>query len=77
MNRLYLIRKTSVIHAIKCKKTEDFAVAQLSSDTLSDFKRDISVCNGTDTAHAEINARLDIWAGTNPIATAREIDAMM
>ena len=71
-----LIKKISKIHAIKCWKATDMAISIESFNTVVELKeRTIASANEEDWA--KINASVNVWAGTNPIATNREIDDLM
>lgn len=75
MDKGYIFRKASVVHLVKCGKTADFLAATISFDFLTSLKKDIETAKGDDLS--EINKKIDNWAGTNPIATDREIDDFM
>jgi hypothetical protein len=76
MNKHYLFRKASVIHAIKCNKAEDFNIAIQSFETLERFKCRIQ--NAVDEKELiYLNGELDIWAGQEPIATQSEIEHLI
>ena len=76
MEKIFLVRKISVIHAIKCANTVKPEVAKASSDYLSDLMERLR-----DTDNAEHLKSLDDdikkWARTNPIATDNEISNLM
>lgn len=76
MNKHYLFRKASVIHAIKCYKTTDFNIAVQSFETLVEFKNRIQTAED-EKVLIHLNEELDTWAGQNPIATEREINELM
>ena len=76
MNKYFLFRKASVIHAIKCNTTADFNIAEQSFNRLSELKTQISSTEAL-RAFEEINGYLNDWAGENPIATEGEINKLV
>ena len=71
-----LIKKISKIHAIKCWKATDMADSIESFNTLVELKeRAINSTNDEDWN--EINTNVNTWAGSNPIATDREINELL
>jgi hypothetical protein len=72
MNKSYLFRKASVIHAIKCN-TENMTQSYQSLDRLSEFLQRLR----EETDLAQFNRDLDTWAAEEPIASPGEINNMM
>lgn len=76
MNKHYLFRKASAIHAIKCYKTADFDVAVKSFESLVGFKNRIQTAEDEEVL-LHTNEELDLWAAQEPIATEREIENLI
>ena len=78
MNKHYLFRKASVIHAIKCNKSANLEVGIQSYNQFVDFKVKIEGADDNDiNVLNAINAELNIWAGQNPIAKDTEINNLI
>lgn len=76
MNKYYLFRKASVIHAIKCANTNDFELAVKSFETLLEFKNRIIKAKDIDELN-QIDSDLDAWAAESPVASQNEIKNLM
>lgn len=70
-----LLRKISVIHAIKCNSTENFKAAISSFDKLNELKSQI--LNSDGITFEKISKEIETWAETKPIASNSEISILM
>jgi|AntRauTorcE11897_2_1112592.scaffolds.fasta_scaffold40942_2 hypothetical protein len=75
MNKLYLLKKVSAVHAIKCAKSTDFDEAMKSMQKLSSLKNRIA--KATEETFEEINTAILEWAGQNPVVHESEITQVM
>jgi hypothetical protein len=76
MNKQFLFRKASAIHAIKCFKIADFNIALQSFETLAGFKNRIQAAVD-DTELNFLNGELDVWANETPVATPEEMNQLI
>jgi hypothetical protein len=75
MNRLNLLRRIAVIHAIKCKRTTSEQVANSSFEKVTELRTRIN--NSTEEEQDALLAEIHQWAGSNPIATDNEINNLL
>jgi hypothetical protein len=71
MNRVLLIRKISAIHAIKCLRSDDFKIAELSFISLDDLRTRIN--DGADDIEKLVNE----YANRFPIVSDSDIESFM
>ncbi|MBC7509915.1 MAG: hypothetical protein H7320_14380 [Ferruginibacter sp.] len=74
MNKLLLLRRSSIIHAIKCSKATANAQAIASFDRLIELK--IQIVDTSEDQLDEISEKVNSWAGSNPIATEKDIQEL-
>jgi hypothetical protein len=70
-----LLRKISVIHAIKCNSTETFTAAIASFEKLNELKS--RIINSGGISFENISKEIETWAETKPIASISEISKLM
>lgn len=75
MNQYYLLRKISVIHAIKCGKTQLFDKAIESFNRLSELKELLVTIE--DNEFDDVSKQIDEWATSNPVVAENEINQMI
>lgn len=75
MNRLYTLRYISVVHAIKCNKSDSPEEAGTSFAKLIELKN--NVLNASESEFAFVNQNAINWADEHPIATDREIKELI
>lgn len=68
----YLFRKASVVHAIKCNKSQNMETSIFSSDKLRILLDKIKD-NQDDSKLEELNEEINTWAGQSPVAKESEI----
>lgn len=71
-----LIKRISKIHAIKCWKSTEMNLSIESFNTLTALNERVIACQDDITWNG-INQDIIKWAGTNPIATEREINELL
>ena len=72
MDKLYLLRKISAIHAIKCAKAISFEIALQSLEKLSSMKAEFA---GSSTSKLlEVNSFVIEWQGSIPIVSDIELN---
>ncbi|MFD2144321.1 hypothetical protein [Mucilaginibacter antarcticus] len=76
MERIFLARRISVIHAIKCANAIKSETAKASSDYLSVLMERLDITDNPDRIKA-LEDDINNWAGTIPIATDYEISNLM
>ena len=75
MDKHLLLRKISVIHAIKCNNSETFTGAIASFEKLNEVK--LRIINSSGIEFDSISKEIETWAGTSPIASISEINKLM
>jgi hypothetical protein len=74
MNKGNLLRRISVIHAIKCNRTLDENEVKASYDRLNELKD--KVISSSDSELVRMATEIEDWAGSAPIADDREIEKL-
>ncbi|PNQ72855.1 hypothetical protein C1T31_10140 [Hanstruepera neustonica] len=74
--RLKLMRRASVIHAVKCNNSLSFDLTQASSDELMRIKNLIEVAE-SEEAFTDIINQLNDWASEEPVASEGEIKQLL
>lgn len=72
MESLLLLKKISAIHAIKCLRSIDFEIAELSFDTLISLRD--RIINGEEI---DINSLIEEYANLSPIVSENEINSFI
>lgn len=75
MNKLLLLRRSSIIHAVKCNKATAEAQAITSFDRLKELLTEI--IEAKENQLKKINNAVNSWAGGNPIATETDIEELL
>lgn len=73
MDKHFLLRRISIIHAIKCTRSESFEIALTSFDKLGELKELVMSANEINLV--EISNKVDDWAGENPVASNHDINS--
>lgn len=71
MDKIYLLRKISAIHAIKCAKAASFEIAMQSSEKLSAFKSEFE--NPSASKLMEVNSAVIEWQSLLPAVSDTEL----
>jgi hypothetical protein len=75
MEKISMLRKISLIHAVKCDKTTSDMIAIQSSNTLSELINQIVVNQAHD--FQGIIALVDAWQNQVPIVTDYDINFLL
>lgn len=75
MNKHYLLRRASVIHAIKCDKTTSFEKALASSNRLKELLQ--LLVDSEDDKLEDISNQINEWAASNPMVLEKEINQLI
>ena len=75
MGKISMLRKISLIHAIKCNKTASEMIAIQSFNTLGKLKNQININQAPD--FQDINTLVDLWQNQVPIVTDYDIDSLL
>lgn len=76
MNKLELYKRISKIHAIKCSRTTTEVAAITSFNETTKFKNQLEAVSNDNELLDLINS-VNIWAGSNPVASDNEIEFLM
>jgi len=70
-----MLRKISLIHAVKCNKTTSEMIAIQSFNTLGELKNQIDIYQAPD--FQDINTLVDVWQNQVPIVTDSDINSLL
>jgi hypothetical protein len=68
---LEILKKASVIHAVKCSKASDMKIATESFEKLQKIK--LKLMDSTEEQILKLNQEIETWKNCNPIVKEVEI----
>lgn len=75
INKHFLLRKISIIHAIKCDKAKSFQTDIDSFKRLDELKK--LVVESNDSQLTQVNIYVNSWKDTEPIVTDSEMEQLL